>query len=241
MLHDYYKPKKWGSSNDFRPIIINNFLSQEDLEEVWHSINTNKLLKPGTDFYAPYIYEKECRQQIELKVSERLIKYIENFASDFIGEDVIMTHNSYLSYKKSHSNSGYPQLLPHFDSDNYFTKLTMDYQLNSNVSFPIIIDIDEELESFDLKNNELLLFWGAGTIHWRDPKKFSDEDHCEVWTMHFANKNDFETLNLKAREDKAREDRLEHWRKNSKYVKYMSEYRAKMKDVVKQYQKEDVV
>lgn len=241
MFHDSYKPKKWGNSNDFEPKVIHNFLSQEDLKEVWDSINTNKLIEPGSDFYAPYIYEKESRQQIELKISDRLLKYIENFASEFTGEDVIMTHNSYLSYKKSHSSSGYPQLFPHFDSDNYFTKLTMDYQLNSNISFPIVIDVNKELKSFDLKNNELLIFWGAGTIHWRKPTKFDEDDHCQVWTMHFAKKEDFEKLNLNAREVEERLKRSNYWDENTNFINHIKKYIDEMRLIKKKYKKEGMV
>ena len=169
-----------------------------------------------------------------------MLKKIEDFASDFVGEEVKMTHNSYLSYNRNHapdtlqSRGGEsnldtsPKLPPHFDSDNYFTKLTIDYQLDANISWPIVIDVSGELYSFDLEYGDLLLFWGAGTIHWRDPILLKEGDNCEVWTAHFAVQKDFDELNIPARDPEARKIRFQEWKEKSKFDEYNDAWQAKM-------------
>lgn len=229
MINEAYKPKKFGQHNDVIPHIIKGFLSDDEVKEIKELIEHGKSLVPG-GFYSPLVLPKLAREQIELKISGKLLKKIEDFASDFVGEDVKMTHNSYLSYNAKHSedSSITPNLPPHFDSDNYFTKLTIDYQLDSNISWPVVIDVNGELYSFDMEYGDLLVFWGAGTIHWRDPIILKKGDNCEVWTAHFAVQKDFDELNGPARNPEARKLRMKEWEEKSKYKEHHNEWQAKL-------------
>jgi hypothetical protein len=235
MINEAYKPKKWGQYNDVVPHVIKGFFTKEELDEVYELINYGKSLEGKDDFHAPLVLPKMARQQIELKFAGKLLEKIEKFASDFVGEEVKMTHNSYLSYNKKHNPDADPKLPPHFDSDNYFTKLTMDYQLEANVDWPVVIDVNGEVKSFSLEYGDLLVFWGAGAIHWREPMILDNGDNCEVLTMHFATWKDFEELNLPAREPEARELRMKEWKEKSKYSEYQHNYDAKMVELKDAY------
>lgn len=232
MINEAYKPKKFGQYSDVKPHIIKGFFSEEELKEAYELIDQGKKLEGSDDFYAPLVLPKMARQQIELKYSGKLLEKIEKWASEFVGEEVKMTHNSYLSYNKIHNPEAWPKLPPHFDSDNYFTKLTMDYQLETNVNWPVVIDVNGELQSFDLEYGDLLVFWGAGAIHWREPMILDHGDNCEVLTMHFAVQKDFEELNLPARDPEARKARMAEWVEKSKYTEYQEEYDNKMYSLI---------
>jgi len=224
-----YKPKKFGQYDDVIPHIIKGFLSDDEVKEIKELIDHGKNLAPG-GFYSPLVLPDLAREQIELKVVGKLLNKIENFASEFVGEEVKMTHNSYLSYNKKHNleKSVSPKLPPHFDSDNYFTKLTIDYQLESNISWPIVIDTNGELYRFDMEYGDLLLFWGAGTIHWRDPIILEQGDNCEVWTAHFAVQKDFDELNIPARTPEARKARFAEWKEKSRFDEYNNIWQEEM-------------
>jgi len=239
MINATYKPKKFGQYDDVIPHIIKGFLSDDEVKEIKELIDHGKSLPPG-GFYSPLVLPELAREQIELKVSGKLLKKIEDFASEFVGEEVKMTHNSYLSYNKKHNPNAFetrggrtqlavsPKLPPHFDSDNYFTKLTIDYQLDANISWPIVIDTNGELHSFDMQYGDLLVFWGAGSIHWRDPILLKEGDNCEVWTAHFAVQKDFDELNIPARDPEARKVRFKEWKEKSKFDEYNDAWQEKM-------------
>lgn len=245
MINAAYKPKKFGQYNDVIPHIIKGFFSDDEVKEIKELIDHGKGLPPG-GFYSPLVLPELSREQIELKIAGKLLNKIENFASDFVGEKVNMTHNSYLSYNRKHSPNMFqrrgdetdlavsPKLPPHFDSDNYFTKLTIDYQLDTNISWPIVIDTNGELYRFDMEYGDLLLFWGAGTIHWRDPIILKEGDNCEVWTAHFAVQRDFDELNIPARDPEARKIRFQEWKEKSKFDEYNDSWQEQMTKLEKE-------
>jgi hypothetical protein len=205
------------------PRIIKNFFTEEEVEVLLAIVNYQKKAKDLDEFFAPLVLPSMARMQIEVMYPEHIRRKLEKFASETVGEDVYMYHNSYLSYSLEHNPDANPKLPVHYDSDNYFTKLTMDYQLGANIDWPIVI----ENESFNLQYGDLLIFWGAGQAHWREPVRFKEGDFTDVLTMHFSKKKDFEELNLAARSPEARKQRLESWRKDPVFMKYIEEFDKK--------------
>jgi len=218
MYLDNYKPK-----NSITPHIIKDFFTKEELDEILAIVEKEKIDDSLPEFYKPFVIQKLSRMQIEVLYPEKIRKKLEAFACEIVGEEVFMSHNSYLSYNKIHGDNVNPKLPPHFDSDNYYSKLTFDYQLDKNIDWPIIIEEDE----FNLEYGDLLIFWGAGTIHWRDPILFNDGDNTEVLTMHFSTRKDFEELNFVARAQEEREKRMNSWVKNKNFLRYQEEYYKK--------------
>lgn len=213
-----YAPK-----NNITPHIIRDFFTQEELDVILAIVKYQKIAKDLNEFYAPLILPKMARMQIEVMYPIHIQRKLEQFASEMVGEEVLMYHNSYLSYNKIHNPEANPKLPPHYDSDNYFSKLTIDYQLDSNISWPITI----EERTFDLKYGDLLVFWGAGQAHWREPVLFKDGDSTEVLTMHFSRRQDFEALNLPARAPEERQKRIDRWMQDPIFSRYQSEYKEK--------------
>jgi hypothetical protein len=218
MYLDNYKSK-----NNITPHVVKDFFTKEELDEILNIVKNQKVDEFLEGLYKPLILPNMSRMQIEIVYPEIIKKKLENFASKIAGEELIMSHNSYLSYNKIHGKNVNPKLPPHFDSDNYYSKVTLDYQLDKNIDWPIRIEEDE----FNLEYGDLLIFWGSGTVHWREPIIFNDGDNTEVLTMHFSKKEDYEELNVIARSVEEREKRLNFWRLNPKYNKYHVEYADK--------------
>jgi len=239
MMNQEYKPKKFGKYDDVLPHIIKGFFSEEELNEVYELISHGKSLEGQDSFYSPLVLPKMARQQIELKFENKFLDKLESWASDFTGEPLKMTHNSYLSYNKIHNPEAWPKLPPHFDSDNYYTKLTIDYQLESNIDWPVVIDVNGELQEFYLEFGDLLVFWGAGAIHWRKPTILDHGDNCEVLTVHFANWDDHISLNQAAREKEARDTRLEEWREKTNYWEYQTQFDKKMEELIEEHKRKN--
>lgn len=213
-----YAPK-----NDIKPHIIRDFFTQEELDVILAIVKYQKNAKDLGEFYAPLVLPKMARLQIEVMYPIHIQRKLEKFASDMVGEELLMYHNSYLSYNKDHNPEVNPKLPPHYDSDNYFSKMTIDYQLGATLDWPITI----EEETFNLQYGDLLIFWGAGQAHWREPVLFKDGDNTEVLTMHFSRKQDFEALNLPARTPEERQKRLDRWMADPVFTKYQEEYDKK--------------
>ena len=129
------------------PRIIKDFFTKEEVEVLLAIVNYQKKAKDLDEFFAPLILPSMARMQIEVMYPEHIRRKLEKFASEIVGEDVYMFHNSYLSYNLEHNPDANPKLPVHYDSDNYFTKITMDYQLGANIDWPIVI----EGESFNLQ------------------------------------------------------------------------------------------
>jgi hypothetical protein len=209
------------------PRIIKDFFTKEEVEVLLAIVNYQKKAKDLDEFFAPLILPSMARMQIEVMYPEHIRRKLEKFASEIVGEDVYMFHNSYLSYNLEHNPDANPKLPVHYDSDNYFTKITMDYQLGANIDWPIVI----EGESFNLQYGDLLIFWGAGQAHWREPVRFKDGDNTEVLTMHFSRREDFEKLNFAARDPEARKERLASWREDPVFMKYIEDFDEKEKNL----------
>jgi len=234
-----YEPK-----NKIVPHVVKDFFTEEELAVILAIVERQKVDESLDSFYRPFMLPKMSRMQIEVMYPDYIVEKLERFASEIAGEELKMYHNSYLSYNLEHTETkdANPKLPPHYDSDNYFSKLTLDYQLNKTLDWTLHIEEDK----FDLEYGDLLVFWGAGQVHWRNPVLFREGDSTEVLTMHFSNKEDFETLNDPAREVEAREARLEKWGQIPEYVEYWKQYekqndlvikRKKLMQIIKQNNK----
>ena len=223
MVYNIYMYTGHEPKNKITPHIIKDFFTKEELDEILTIVEKQKIDDSLPEFYKPRILPQISRMQIEVLYPEKIIKKLEKFASEIVGEEVVMSHNSYLSYNKIHGDNVNPKLPPHFDADSYYTKISFDYQLNKTIDWPIVIEDDV----YNLNYGDLFIFWGAGTLHWREPVLFKNEDNTEVLTMHFSKKEDYEKLNQVSRNSEEREKRLQAWVSDPKNLKHLQEYADK--------------
>lgn len=195
----YYK--EFAPKKDIEAKIYKNFFSEEELAKINQCINDSKQLEYGSSLYAPVVQAELSRVHIELVYPKDILDRVEKFASDLCGEPVVLTHNSYYHYNKNYNPEiETPVLRPHRDFDNYYSKLTLDYQLEKTVDWDIIIEGDR----YNLEVGDMLAFWGAGVIHWRENIVLQEDETTTVLTLHFSNKEDHERLNEISRDNDER-------------------------------------
>ena len=167
--------------------IIKNFFTPQEEKILRYIIEENRKITPGTSRYAPMTIESMARVQIEFDAPHYIIDKLKNLALEYVDDpDLELTHYQYLDYYGKYGKGNSPNLPPHLDVENYYTKVSIDYQMSSNIDWAIVV----EGQKFILKNNEVLVFEAAERIHWRDPIILKEDDRCEVIVFHFSNKND---------------------------------------------------
>ena len=224
MSYINYAPKK-----EIETKIYKDFFSKDELSRIYKTIEEQKKLKPGTDFYAPVIQATMSRVHIEIKYPADIIKKVEDFASDLCGERVVLTHNSYYHYSKEYNpEMETPILKPHRDFDNYYSKLTLDYQLEKNVDWDIII----EDKRYSLEFGDMLAFWGAGLIHWRENIILEDSQSTSVLTLHFSNEEDHRNLNSISRSTEEREKRRAENKKDEVWTRYTQQWEEERENFI---------
>ena len=90
----------------------------------------------------------------------------------------------YISIVKYSNEFGEPTLRPHFDHPTKAVFI-LDYQLDGNTSWPIVVNLDE----FILKNNECLVFDNNKALHWRRPQKFKEGESLTMLFYSFIDEN----------------------------------------------------
>lgn len=224
MSYINHAPKK-----EIETKIYKDFFTKDELSRIYNAINEQKKLKPGTDFYAPGVQAAMSRVHIEIKYPEDILKKVEDFASKLCGERVVLTHNSYYHYSKEYNpEMETPILKPHRDFDNYYSKLTLDYQLDKNVDWDIII----EDQRYSLEFGDMLAFWGAGLIHWRENIILEDNQSTSVLTLHFSNEEDHKNLNSIARSTEEREKRRAENKKDEVWTKYTQQWEEERENFI---------
>lgn len=215
-----YEPK-----NKIVPQVVKDFFTSEEVDVLLSTIKYQKRAKDLNEFYSPIVFLSKAQMQIEVIYLKTIQKKLEDFASKIVGEEVFMYHNSYFSYNKKHNINANPKLSVHYDLDNYFSKLTINYQLYKNIDWPIVI----EDKKFNLEYGDLLIFWGAGQAHWRDPILFKEGDNTELLTMHFSTKKDFEDSNFVSKLPELKEEKIKKWNLNPAFIKYKENFIKKEK------------
>jgi hypothetical protein len=113
--------------------------------------------------------------------NEELKKYLTIWMSDVLGEQMILSELSFARYSCKY---GYePKLFPHFDThERDGQRITLDIQLNATTPWAVVV----ENESFNLENNDGLVFSGTQQVHWRENKKLLDTDEVDMLFVHFG-------------------------------------------------------
>lgn len=111
---------------------------------------------------------------------KNVITILEAKASEIYGKDLNLYAVAFGQYNKKF---GQPKLPPHIDEVP--SQFTIDYQLDGNVSWSIIIEGYE----YTLKNNSILTFEGEHVLHWRPKKDFQDNEFLDLMWFQFRDKN----------------------------------------------------
>lgn len=200
--------------------IVKNFFSPEEEKQLRDLVETNRLLPHGSSKHAPMIIEQMARMQIEFDVPPNIEEKLLKLAKEFVDEDLVLSHFQYLDYYGKYGNGNSPKLPPHLDVENYYTKVSIDYQMKSNIDWAVVV----EGEKFILKDNEVLVFEAADRIHWRDPIILKEDDRCEVIVFHFSNRADHMPYVEKQMDNAERQVIIERHRNMPRMQKYQDQF-----------------
>jgi hypothetical protein len=177
----------YNNNMETKSNIFKDFFTKQEESLLRNLVEANRMLEPNSSRFAPMIIKSMSRQQIEFVVPEDIKEKLLNLAKQFVDDpDLELTHYQYLDYYGKYGEGQSPNLPPHLDTENYYTKVSIDYQMSSNIDWAIVV----EDEKFILKDNEVLVFEASERIHWRDPIILKENDRCEVIVFHFSNKFD---------------------------------------------------
>jgi hypothetical protein len=157
----------------FKNIVYKDVFTNKEIEDLYQTININQKEKTSTTaIYAQKIWFNQ--------LPESVISKINSIAKEIYDEPVKLQEISFARYSKQYGDL--PILTPHFDNAFSTPRVTIDIQVKSNIDWAIIVDN----KSFTLKDNEALTFSGTNQIHWREYKKFKDDDFIEMIFAHFS-------------------------------------------------------
>lgn len=198
MVYNIIKGDKM--KNDLLNKVISNVLSESDILEIKDNVRKDKetlvtlktfpeneyktLTEYRTDLPTIKILNKPLgrlilhRFKISKEIQEKILGALEeNGFPDYFYLDSTI----YLEYKKEH---GFPKLLDHKDEE--VDVLFVDYQLDSNTSWPLVIEGVE----YDLPNNSMVTFFGNKQNHKRPTRIFKDGQYKEILIFKFKKTKD---------------------------------------------------
>ena len=105
------------------------------------------------------------------EITDKLVAYV-----DSLGHKIVRVESMFSRYS---NKFGTPRLTPHFDIGE--PSITIDYQIRSNVSWPIVVDG----VVYDLLDNDALIMHSSNTVHWRPPQIILDEEYVDMVFFRF--------------------------------------------------------
>ena len=158
-------------NRDFEVFVYKNIITEEQSKLIYNEVERIKDSFITQDFVGHRAWNFH---------NDELAKYLTIWMSDVMGEQMILSELSFARYSREY---GYePKLFPHFDThEKDGQRITLDIQLNSTTPWAVVV----EDESFNLENNDGLVFSGTQQVHWRENKKLSDTDQVDMLFVHF--------------------------------------------------------
>lgn len=164
--------------------VIENVLTEEDIIEIYEAVQSNS----GTNFV-----DVHSQLNTFINLPQHILDKFTNHAKEVSGNNnLVLTEYCHARYANVTSDCGKlfrPSLFPHVDETFKQPRVTFDYQLNGNVDWDIIV----EDRVISLKNNQAGTFSGTHQVHWREPKKFEDDQFIEMIFCHFSDPSEDET------------------------------------------------
>jgi len=156
--------------------VIENVFTEEEILEIKNSINNTH----GSNFITPHC---QLNNFIQLPVNI-IIKFIEYARVISNNNNLILTEYCHAIYQNTEKNNiNYkPSLFPHRDESFNTPRFTIDYQLDANIDWDILV----EHKVLSLKNNQAATFSGTHQIHWRESKEFKNDQYVEMIFCHFT-------------------------------------------------------
>jgi hypothetical protein len=158
--------------------IVENVFTSQEVNDIYKAVQNNS----GGSFI-----KNHAQANTFIKLPDAIIEKVTGIARSVSGNDrIVLAEYCHARYNNVTSNCGKfhykPSLFPHYDETFKEPRFTFDYQIQSNVEWPLVVEPDQ---SFTLKDNQAVTFSGTHQIHWREPKHFADNEFVEMVFFHF--------------------------------------------------------
>ena len=160
--------------SDFRPIILSDVLTQEEVDEIIKQMDEHpkdkiKIQKWG----GQGVY-------LDLMPSPAVKEKITKLISDTLGEPMVTDHISIVKYSPGFDYQ--VKLFPHYDT-RPVDMFIIDIQLKTNEDWGVIV----QGETFHLKDRQGLIFNGTSQMHWREKKVLPAHTDINMMFCWFTN------------------------------------------------------
>jgi hypothetical protein len=178
--------------------IIKEIFSNDDVQIIKEKIEINKKNAIVFDshpvdnnglqilFSEPILIKDKILGRVMMKQLEiplEILKKVEQKVNDVFNNSYELIHTvSYFEYDKKYGN---PKLAVHKDATEDYVSMHADYQLDSNVDWPINV----EGTDISVANNEIIIFDGYTQNHSRPVKKFNDGEFVKMLLFRFKKVN----------------------------------------------------
>jgi len=169
---------------DFPNVVIKDILTQEEIDAILKVLSEteSKSFVQGLCFNSWHI-------RLPLNIEEKFLKYAEELS----GVKLKLLEYNISRYENIEKDGirYYPMLWPHTDEAFKKPRVTLDYQLRSNISWPVIVDNLNSVKEYNVNDNEMITFSGTHQVHWRPKKQFNNNQFLEMIFLHFEPENSF--------------------------------------------------
>lgn len=159
------------SGQNFEPIVIDNVLTDDQIQRIYNSIEDNKDELQGW-------FGRKSWMIDNLPID---IIYQMSFAiAKATNQQVYLDEMPF--FLRYYSGYGYePKLAPHYDKRES-QRFTLDIQLNYDEEWAVVV----EEKSYTLKYNQGLIFKGTQQMHWRESKVLKPDTTIDMFISNFT-------------------------------------------------------
>jgi hypothetical protein len=161
---------KFDESND----VVKDLLTKSEIEEIYRNVDES---------YNNFVLKGVGQHIFDFRMPESVMEKILKVCKELSGQDdLILEAYQFARYEKSVGPDGeiiLPSLHPHHDLFDQ-PRFTFDYQLGSNVSWPIFVEGKEII----LSDNEAITFSGTHQLHWRPNREWSEGEYLDLIFCH---------------------------------------------------------
>ena len=115
----------------------------------------------------------EERGRADIYLGPEVREDIKDIIESYFDDSFYLYHITFSEYSLKH---GIPNLPPHQDPKDHITALTFDYQIESNINWPICADGI----CHDLQDNQAMVFDPKNMIHFRPELEFKEDDYVRI-------------------------------------------------------------
>lgn len=161
------------------PIVLKNFLSEENIASIYKTVNAAMDKSREENDGDPYLGE------MNKLGNNGFVVFFDNFEpevrnavkkgfEDAIGHEI--EDPGILFCRYTVDSGAHPRLLPHADRAMPYPAVTCTVELETSLDWDIYV----EDYKFNLERNDILIFSGSHTGHWRPDIEFGPNDYFDI-------------------------------------------------------------